>query len=83
MIGYLTTVTTIVTCLLLVLVIRFANKLTKQIENTSIQANVRKEKKINLLVTSAHISVMLGFTVVAIMMFNLSVTDGAHGFKAV
>jgi hypothetical protein len=35
-IGYVTTATNLLTCLMLGMVIRFVNKLTKQIQNTSI-----------------------------------------------
>jgi hypothetical protein len=44
---------------------------------------MRKERSLNLLVTTVHIAVLLGFTVVAILMFNVSVTDGTESVNAV
>ena len=75
-IGYLTTATNLTSCFLLFLVIRFAKKLTKTVENSSIQSQAKRESKLNLIVTVIHIFVLLGFTVVSILLFNVTLTDG-------
>ena len=59
-------------CVVLALVIRLVNKMTKVV-GYGLQT-VEKERRFNQTMTLAHIGLVLGYTVVSIMAFNIKLT---------
>ncbi len=70
--GYLQLTCNLFACVVLVLVIRLVNKMTKVV-GYGLQT-VEKERRFNQTMTLAHIGLVLGYTVVSIMAFNIKLT---------
>lgn len=66
--GYLGLICNISSCFVLALVLRFISKVNKLVISSSNPAD--GEKGINKLVTIAHISLILGFSILSILHFN-------------
>lgn len=62
--GYITTITNVLSCLILFMTIRHAYKLTQKQENNE---DIRRELRINARVTSMHIALIIGSTIGAFL----------------
>ena len=73
--GYLALVCNLFSCLVMVLVIRLVKKITERVDYG--QKMVEKERKFSQTMTVAHIGLVLGYTVISIMAFNIRATGAA------
>ena len=70
--GYLQLACNLFACIVMMLVIRLVNKLTKVVGYG--QNKVEQERKFNQTMTLAHIGLVLGYTALSIMAFNIKST---------
>lgn len=74
-IGYWTTITNLISCAVLALTIRFVSNLTKEpeyVRSTFQNGDFHQGIRVNLLVTSVHITLIAFYTIVSFLVDNLS-----------
>jgi len=74
--GYLTLTSNFLSCLVMVLVLKHIKKATNAVSFG--RDAVERKRKTNLFVTAAHICLILGYTIVSILNFNVKKTDGTY-----
>ena len=70
LIGYLTIVTNLVSCIILILVLRLITKITKAVVFG--REKLEKSKKIDRLVTSSHVCLIFGYTIASTLAQNVT-----------
>ena len=73
-ISYLTVICNIMSCVLMVLVLRVLKHISNKMRQTD--SNVTRDIEINSLVTFAHVFLVLSYTTISIFLFNVPSTNG-------
>ena len=77
--GYSTTIVQSISCFILFLTIRHAQKLTNQV--TAFHEDVVKKQRLSAAVTGSHVAIILANTIVAFLYYNVFTSYSATSYR--